>query len=93
MSPERIPWEGGLYSWELGENSKGNNRAICGNLNDLVPIETMCYLCFSPRVLDFVPMVKDVVRDYITLASICLNELSSDPLRWPLHLIPFTELL
>jgi hypothetical protein len=79
MGPERIPWDGGLYSLEPVENSKGNNSALCGNLNDLVPFETMCYLRSSPRVLDFVPMVKDVVRDYVTLASICLNELSSDP--------------
>jgi hypothetical protein len=79
MGPERTPWEGGPYSAERVENSQGTSSVLGGSLNDLVPFETMCCLRCSPRVLDLVPMVKEAVRDYATLANIRLNELSSDP--------------
>jgi hypothetical protein len=79
MGPQRTPWEGGLYTLELVGNSKGNNSALCDSLNDLVPFEAICYVRARTRVLDFVRMVKEMVRDYVTLASIRLNESSSDP--------------
>jgi hypothetical protein len=63
MGPERTPWEGGLYSLELVEKSKGNNSALCGSLNDLVPFEAICYVRARRRVLEFVRMVKEVVRE------------------------------